>query len=127
MLRLEIEREMTVLLAGPGVVWELAFGCWVLLPPERIYARAQAVIRTLQADEDQHGCIREDELLAGDLVCRDFKRLPREDETGVLRTLLEKFISRPWCLRQPCDGMAMLTLPSHLRRERKKQPTIKCF
>jgi hypothetical protein len=32
------------------VVWELAFGSWVLLQPERIHACAQAVIRTLQAD-----------------------------------------------------------------------------
>ena len=33
------------------------------------------------------GCIREDELLAGDLDCQDFKRLPREDEAVVLRIL----------------------------------------
>ena len=39
------------LLAGPGVVWELAFGSWVLLQPERINAYAQAVIRTMRADE----------------------------------------------------------------------------
>jgi hypothetical protein len=29
----------------------------------------------------------------------------------VLHTLLETFISRAWCLRRPCDGSAMLTLP----------------
>ena len=57
------------------------------------------------------GCIREDELLAGDLDYQDFKRLPREDEAVLLGTLLETFISRAWCLRQPCDGAAMLTLP----------------
>ncbi len=34
---------MLTLLAGPGVVWELAFGSWVLLQPERINADAQAV------------------------------------------------------------------------------------
>ena len=44
-------RAVLTLLAGPGVVWELAFGSWVLLQPERINAYAQAVIRTLQADE----------------------------------------------------------------------------
>ena len=49
-------RAVLTLLAGPGVVWELAFGSWVLLQPERINAYAQAVIRTLQADEHQHGC-----------------------------------------------------------------------
>ncbi|NTU43103.1 MAG: DUF4365 domain-containing protein, partial [Nitrospirales bacterium] len=68
------------------------------------------------------GCLREDELLAGDLDYQDFKRLPREDEEVVLRTLLETFVSRAWCLRQPCDGTAMLTFPSYFRRERKEQP-----
>jgi hypothetical protein len=29
----------------------------------------------------------------------------------VLRTLLGTFISRAWCLRQPCNGTAMLTFP----------------
>jgi hypothetical protein len=69
------------------------------------------------------GCIREDELLAGDLDYQDFKRLPRDDEAVVLRTLLDTFISRAWCLRQPCDGSAMLTFPSYFRRERKEQPS----
>jgi len=36
---------------GSGAVWELAFGSWVLLQPERINAYTQAVIRTLQAVE----------------------------------------------------------------------------
>ena len=49
-------RAVRTLLAGPGVVWELAFGSWVLLQPERINAYAQAVIRTLQADEPQRRC-----------------------------------------------------------------------
>jgi hypothetical protein len=48
------------LLAGPGVVWELAFGSWVLLQPERINAYAQAVIWTLQVDEHQRGCLMEE-------------------------------------------------------------------
>ena len=36
-------RTVLTLLAGPGVVWELNFGSWVLLQPERINAYAQAV------------------------------------------------------------------------------------
>jgi hypothetical protein len=47
----EERRAVLTLLAGPGVVWDLAFGRWVLLQPERIDAHAQAVIRALQADE----------------------------------------------------------------------------
>jgi hypothetical protein len=41
-------RARLTLLASPGVVWELAFGSWALLQPERIAAYAQTVIRTLQ-------------------------------------------------------------------------------
>jgi hypothetical protein len=69
------------------------------------------VVRKVRKHPQELGRIREDELLSGDLGYQDFKRLPREDETVVLRTLLETFISRAWCLRQPCDGSAMLTLP----------------
>jgi hypothetical protein len=54
---------------------------------------------------------------------QDFKRLLREDEVVVLRPLLETFISRAWCLRQPCDGTALLIFPSYFRRERKEQPS----
>jgi hypothetical protein len=50
-------------------------------------------------------------LLTGDLDYQDFKRLPGEDEALVLLTLLETFICRAWCLRQPCDGTALLALP----------------
>ena len=54
-------------------------------------------------------------MLAGDSDHQDLKRLPREDEAVVLRTLLETFISRAWCLRQPCDGSSMLTFPNVVR------------
>ena len=60
-------------------------------------------------------------MLAGDLDCQDFNCLPREVEVVVLRTLIETFISRAWCLRRPCDGTALLTFPSHLRHERKER------
>ena len=46
------------LLAGPGVVWELAFGSWVLLQPERINAYAQAVIHALRSDKHDLGCMQ---------------------------------------------------------------------
>ncbi len=44
------------------------FGSWVLLQSERINAYAQAVIRTLQADEHQRGCLMEERVLKGDLA-----------------------------------------------------------
>jgi hypothetical protein len=36
------------LLAGPGVVWELGFGSWILLQPELINFHPRAVIRSLR-------------------------------------------------------------------------------
>ncbi|MFM9962251.1 MAG: hypothetical protein ACKV2Q_13645 [Planctomycetaceae bacterium] len=53
-------RTVLTLLAGPGVVWEMNFGSWVLLQPERINAYAQAVIQTLCDDPHKRGCISED-------------------------------------------------------------------
>jgi small GTP-binding protein len=73
------------LLAGPGVVWELTFGSWVLLQPERINAYAQAVIQTLRADEFERGCLPEERVLGGDLVYHSsMQRLEAEDERFVL-------------------------------------------
>jgi GTPase SAR1 family protein len=111
------------LLAGPGMIQRLNFGGFILLRPEVLSRYAAAAVRKVRKHPQELGCIREDELLAGDLDYQDFKRLPREDEAVVLRTLLETFISRAWCLRQPCDGSAMLTFPSYFRRERKEQPS----
>ena len=41
----EALRAVLTLLAGPGVLWELAFSSWVVLQPERIKAQAQRVTR----------------------------------------------------------------------------------
>ncbi|MBI5820023.1 MAG: TIR domain-containing protein [Verrucomicrobia bacterium] len=111
------------LLAGPGMIRRLDFGGFILLRPEVLSRYAATVVRKVRKHPQELGCINENELLAGDLDYQDFKRLPREDEAVVLRTLLETFISRAWCLRQPCDGSAMLTFPSYFRRERKEQPS----
>jgi WD40 repeat protein len=111
------------LLAGPGMIQRLDFGGFILLRPEVLSRYAAAAVRKVRKHPQELGCIREEELLAGDLDYQDFKRLPREDEAVVLRTLLETFISRAWCLRQSCDGSAMLTFPSYFRRERQEQPS----
>jgi len=66
------------------MVWELKFGTWVLLQPERINACAQAVIQTLRADEDERGCIAEERVLDGDLTYhRPQERLPVDEERFV--------------------------------------------
>ena len=111
------------LLAGPGMIQRLDFGGFILLRPEVLSRYAAAVVRKVRQHPQEMGCIREDELLKGNLDYQDFERLPIVDEAVVLRTLLETFISRAWCLRQPCDDTAMLTFPNYFRRERKEQPS----
>ncbi len=86
---------MLTLLAGPGVVWELAFGSWVLLQPERINACAQAVIRTLQADEHQRGCLMEERVLKGDLAYESsMPRLAGDEERFVLLAMHQTLVER---------------------------------
>ena len=95
-------RAVLALLAGPGVVWELAFGSWVLLQPERINAYAQAVIRTLQADEHQRGCLMEERVLKGGLTYESsMPRLAGDEERFVLLVMHQTLVERGLCLRQP--------------------------
>jgi hypothetical protein len=123
--RFELAELQTVvgLLAGPGMIERLDFGGFILLRPEVLSRYAAAVVRKVRKHPQELGCIREDELLAGILDYQDFERLPPDDEIVILRTLHETFISRAWCLRQPCDGTALLTFPSYFRRERPEQPS----
>jgi small GTP-binding protein len=112
-------RAVLTLLAGPGVVWELTFGSWVLLQPERINAYAQAVIRTLQADEFQRGCLMEDRVLKGDLAYESsMPRLSGDEERFVLLAMHQTLVERGLCLRQPTSKGNLLVFPSYNRRER---------
>ena len=107
------------LLAGPGVVWELKFGSWVLLQPERINAYAQAVIQTLRADEHQRGCLMEEQVLKGGLVYESsMARLEGDEERFVLLAMHQTLVERGLCLRQPTDKGNLLIFPSYYRRER---------
>jgi hypothetical protein len=115
-------RAVLTLLAGPGVVWELTFGSWVLLQPERINAYAQAVIRTLQADEHQRGCLMEERVLKGDLAYESsMPRLAGDEERFVLLAMHQTLVERGLCLRQPTDKGNLLVFPSYYRRERPEQ------
>lgn len=112
-------RAVLTLLAGPGVVWELAFGSWVLLQPERINAYAQAVIRTLQADEHQRGCLMEERVLKGDLMYESsMERLEGDEERFVLLAMHQTLVERGLCLRQPTRQGNLLVFPSYYRKER---------
>ena len=107
------------LLAGPGAVWELKFGTWVLLQPERINAYAQAVIATLREDRFERGCIPEEKVLAGDLKYESSaERLPEDEERIVLLAMHQTLVERALCLREHTPEGTLLVFPSYYRRER---------
>ena len=107
------------LLAGPGAVWELKFGSWVLLQPERINAYAQAVIRTMREDPFERGCLTEERVLGGDLTYQaSAERLHSDEERFVLLAMHQTLLERGLCLREHTDKGALLIFPSYYRRER---------
>ena len=106
------------LLTGPGIVWELGFGSWVLLQPEQINVYAQAVIRTMRNDDHERGCLAEERVLNGDLSYGSIARLGTEDERIVLLAMVETVVKRGLCLREHTEHGTMLIFPSYYRRER---------
>ncbi|MCH8149130.1 MAG: hypothetical protein IH987_14295, partial [Planctomycetes bacterium] len=110
------------LLAGPGVVWELGFGSWILLQPELINSHAQAVIRSLREDEREIGCIAETQVLSGDLAFpKENRRLEPGEERIVLLAMHQILIEHGLCLRDEDPEQkspTMLVFPSYARRER---------
>jgi small GTP-binding protein len=115
-------RTVIRLLAGPGIVWQLEFGDFVLLQPERINAYAAAVIRSVRAHTDEIGCIAEERVLQGDLDYQDMKRLPFDDEQIVLRAMHQTFVDHGLCLREHTDRGPVLVFPSYYRREQSDLP-----
>ena len=106
------------LLAGSGVVWQLEFGDFVLLQPERVNSYTAAVVRSVRAHVAEIGCIGEEKVLNGDLDYQDMKRLPEKEEEIVLRAMHQTFIERGLCLRENTDAGVLLVFPSYFRRER---------
>jgi hypothetical protein len=116
-------RAVLGLLAGPGVVWELGFGGWVLLQPERVNAYGQAVIQTMREDQFERGCITEEKVLGGDLTYRaSIPRLEAEEERIVLLALHRTLIERGLCMRHQTEHGPLLIFPSYYRRERPELP-----
>ena len=112
-------KAVVSLLSGPGVVWELEFGSWVLLQPERINAYAQAVIQTLRGDQHEGGCLPEDRVLKGDLTYHSsMQRLGTEEERFILLAMHQTLVERGLCLREHTDQGPLLIFPSYYRRER---------
>ena len=120
-------RAVVGLLAGPGVVWKLEFGDFVLLQPERINAYAATVIRSVRAHTEEIGCIPEERVLAGDLDYQDMVRLPRGEEEIVIRAMHQTFVDHGLCLREHTPQGTLLVFPSYFRRERpelEKHPLV---
>jgi small GTP-binding protein len=111
-------RAVVGLLAGPGIVWMLEFGDYVLLEPERINSYAAVVVRSVRSHVEEIGCIDEERVLNGDLDYQDMKRLPRDQEQEVLRKMHQTFIARGLCLRERAERATLLVFPSYYRRER---------
>jgi small GTP-binding protein len=112
-------KAVVSLLAGPGVVWELKFGSWVLLQPERINAYAQAVIQTMREDEHERGCLPEERVLNGNLSYHSsMARLGPDEERFVLLAMHQTLVERGLCLREHTDKGPLLIFPSYYRRER---------
>jgi len=112
-------KAVVVLLAGPGVVWELKFGSWVLLQPERVNAYAQAVIQTMRDDKDERGCLPEEQVLKGELKYQSsVGRLSADEERFVLLAMHQTLVERGLCLREHTDEGPLLIFPSYYRRER---------
>jgi small GTP-binding protein len=108
------------LLEGPGIVWKLAFGSWVLLQPERVNAYAQAVIQTLRSDRRDLGTIAEDKVLRGELAYQSsLPRLSADDERIVLLAMHQILVERGLCLREHTEHGTQLVFPSFYRRERR--------
>jgi small GTP-binding protein len=115
-------KAVVSLLAGPGVVWELKFGSWVLLQPERINAYAQAVIQTMREDQHERGCLLEEPVLQGALKYHSsMARLDADEERFVLLAMHQTLVERGLCLRQPTEKGNLLIFPSYYRRERPEQ------
>lgn len=109
------------LLVGPGVVWQLKFGSWILFQPERINTYAQAVIQTMRSDEHERGCLMEEKVLSGELTYHSsIERLSTDDERIVLLAMHQSLLERGICLREQTDMGTLLIFPSYFRREREE-------
>jgi small GTP-binding protein len=108
------------LLAGPGIVWKLEFGDFVLLNPERVNSYAAAVIRSVRSHTEEIGCIAEEKVQAGDLDFQDMERLPMNEEQVVLRAMHQTFVDHGLCLREKTEQGNLLVFPSYFKRERPK-------
>jgi small GTP-binding protein len=118
---------VVTLLDGPGVVKVLDTGRHILLRPEWINIYAQAVIRTLRANDPALGCLDVNSIAKGELLFQsrlddgrvtDARRLPPDAEKVVLQVMEAMLEERGLCLRQAGE----LIFPSYFGLERPTGP-----
>ena len=114
-------RAVVSLLSGPGLVWKLDFGDFVLLRPEWINAYAGAMVRTVRAHPDELGCMDEAALLSGELDYQDMQRIAPDEERFVLLALHETLLKYGLCLRETTEQGNRLVFPAYFRRERPER------
>lgn len=121
-LKFTMEELSTVVghLAAPGLVWNLDFGDFILLQPEKINSYAGAVIRTLRASD--LGIIAEEDIRAGNLKFEGMQRLSPADEEIVLQAMHQTFIKRGLCAEQQTDQGAKLVFPAFFGIARPEDP-----
>lgn len=122
----DLER-VVALLDSAGLVSDLGYGTYILLRPEWLNIYAQAVIRTLRAQEPNLGClpprsISEGKLLfqarsAGDEVEKP-QRLGEREERTVLQAMERMLLERGLCLEQEGN----LVFPSYCGVEKPIRP-----
>lgn len=123
---LEQLKAVIGLLAGPGIVWQLEFGDFILLQPGYINSYAAAVIRKVREHIEEIGAILEEDVLTGRLDYQDMKRLPVGEEQIVLRAMHQTFVNHGLCLRESTEAGTLLVFPSYFKRKRPEQPSHPC-
>ena len=109
-------------LAAPGLVWNLEFGDFVLLHPEKINTYAGAVIRTLRDEANDLGTISEEDIKSGNLKYEGMKRLPDTEESVVLHAMYQTFIKRGLCIQQVTEQGKQLVFPAFFGVDRPEDP-----
>ncbi|WP_261891276.1 TIR domain-containing protein [Acaryochloris marina] len=135
-------RAVVGLLAGPGIVWKLEFGDFVLLQPEWINKYAAAVIRSVR-EIGEIGIINEDKILRSDLnftldyrptdnsahegngtnsTPQQMDRLDAIQEDIILRAMHQTLVDRGICSRTSTPSGMELIFPSYCKRELPEDP-----
>lgn len=111
-------KSVLSLLAGPGIISELAFGGWVLFQPQLINVYAQAVLNTMLQDQSELGCLLETDVLAGKLSYHALDRVPANDEKFILLAMHHALLERGICSVEATENGNLLVFPSYFKRQR---------